>query len=225
MLRIACDLDGTLADMDAALRRESDRLFGAPPDGAPPSPPDGSETPSDDTAPVPLDDERWRALWAHVAGLENFWASLDEIEPGSVARFATLARAHHWEVIFLTQRSGTAGEIAQRQSQRWLCAHGFEYPSVFVMNGSRGRVAEALALDVVIDDRAGNCLDVVADSSATPVLIWRPSRGPQPPGLDRNGTLVLDSVAAALDVLEQRTRDRARPRTLVGRLRDAIGLG
>jgi hypothetical protein len=28
-LRIACDLDGTVADMDAALQREARRLFGA----------------------------------------------------------------------------------------------------------------------------------------------------------------------------------------------------
>ncbi len=27
-LRIACDLDGTLADMEAALQREAERLFG-----------------------------------------------------------------------------------------------------------------------------------------------------------------------------------------------------
>jgi hypothetical protein len=27
-LRIACDLDGTIADMDAALQREAKRLFG-----------------------------------------------------------------------------------------------------------------------------------------------------------------------------------------------------
>ena len=27
-LRIACDLDGTVADMDAALQREAERLFG-----------------------------------------------------------------------------------------------------------------------------------------------------------------------------------------------------
>ena len=39
-------------------------------------------------------------------------------------------------------------------------------PSVFVMNGSRGKLAAALHLDAVIDDRSENCLDVVVDSKA-----------------------------------------------------------
>ena len=40
------------------------------------------------------------------------------------------ARERRWEVIFLTTRPSTAGELVQLQSQRWLAAHGFQYPSV-----------------------------------------------------------------------------------------------
>ena len=85
-----------------------------------------------------------RRLWAHVGQIDNFWRSLGEIEPGAVARLSALANRHQWEV-FLTQRPPSAGETAQLQSQRWLQAHGFEFPSVFVMNGSRGRVATPVA--------------------------------------------------------------------------------
>jgi hypothetical protein len=46
-------------------------------------------------------------------------------------------------------------------------------PSVFVVQGSRGRIAAALALDVVVDDRPENCLDVVVDSRARAVLVCR----------------------------------------------------
>ncbi len=73
-------------------------------------------------------------------------------------------------MIFLTSRPQTSGRTVQRQSQRWLERHGFVMPSVFVVHGSRGRIAEALDLDVVIDDRPDNCLDIVLESKAGAVL-------------------------------------------------------
>ena len=88
-LRIACDLDGTVADMDAALQREARRLFGPDVDlnagasgrlesaedveAALPEN-DGSASPVD--APRsgrPLTPREIRRLWQHVAGIENFW--------------------------------------------------------------------------------------------------------------------------------------------------------
>src|SRR5262249_13897754 len=121
----------------------------------------------------PLSARELRRLWQHVAGIDNFWMSLGEVEPGAVARLSALAAQHRWDIIFLTQRPSSAGETTQVQSQRWLKAHGFDLPSVMVMRGSRGRVASALSLDVVLDDRPENCLDVIADSKAKPFLIWR----------------------------------------------------
>ena len=48
----------------------------------------------------------------------------------------------------------------------------FRCPSVFVVQRSRGKIAEALDLDAVVDDRPENCLDVALDSKAKPILIW-----------------------------------------------------
>ena len=114
-----------------------------------------------------------RRLWRHVKSIDGFWESLQEIEPGVVARLAALSTERRWEVIFLTKRPETAGAIAQVQTQRWLQAHGFPLPSVFVVHGSRGRVAESLGLDFVVDDRPENCLDVIVDSRARAMLVWR----------------------------------------------------
>jgi hypothetical protein len=36
-----------------------------------------------------------------------------------------------------------------------------------------GKVAAGLGLHAVIDDRAENCMDVIAESQAKPILIWR----------------------------------------------------
>jgi len=108
-----------------------------------------------------------------VRAIPNFWETLDETEPGIVARIADIAVAQRWEVMFLTSRPSTAGDIVQVQSQRWLRRLGFELPSVFVVSTSRGRIASALELDVVVDDRPENCLDIAIDSKARAILIWR----------------------------------------------------
>jgi hypothetical protein len=241
-LRIACDLDGTLADMEAALQREAERLFGpgvslrgakVPAVEEPPAADDApddparvmSAPPTADSGPAKtgLASQQMRRLWEHVLQIEDFWHTLSEIEPGSVARLAQLASRHKWEVLFLTQRPASAGRTAQLQSQRWLEAHGFQLPSVYVMTGSRGRVADALALDVVVDDRPENCFDVVSDSNARAVLVWRDSPASVPADARRLRIEPVFSMAEALDLLEQSARAQ-RPAGFVDRLRAAMGL-
>jgi hypothetical protein len=233
-LRIACDLDGTVADMDAALQRETRRLFG-PEIDVHAFPGDRLESAEDveghmlpGTAPAPPADRRALStrqlarLWQHVSQIENFWSSLDEVEPGAVARLSELARAFRWEVIFLTQRPPSAGETTQVQSQRWLAAHGFEFPSVMVMRGSRGKVAAALALDVVIDDRPENCLDVLADSQAQPFLIWRPA-GAVPASVADSPVRRFATMADAFEALEGISAEYGQGQTFIKRLKRAFG--
>jgi hypothetical protein len=126
-------------------------------------------------------------------------------------------------MLFLTQRPATAGDTAQVQTQRWLEAHGFALPSVYVMSGSRGKVADALALDALIDDRPENCLDVIADSKARALLVWRDAPHAVPPAAARLGIETVSSMADALELLQQPAH-AARPGGLVGRLRSAIGI-
>jgi hypothetical protein len=239
-LRIACDLDGTVADMDAALQREAQRLFG-PDVSLNGSPTHRLESAEDvegqilrdgDDLPLvpeaqggrPLSPRELRRLWQHIAGIENFWTSLGEVEPGAVARLGVLAAQHRWDLIFLTQRPSSAGDTTQVQSQRWLKAHGFELPSVMVMRGSRGRVASALSLDVVLDDRPENCLDVITDSKAKPLLIWRLGSARVPAGIVSVAIESVPSMAEAFVRLEAMTADRSgRGDGLVGRLRRALG--
>ena len=252
-LRIACDLDGTIANMDAALQREAEQLFGPDVDvrsrgpqivavapvralgasgvaPAVPTPAGAAEPPLDLPAggngdrrlARPLTEREVSQLWEHVRRVEDFWTTLAEIEPGVVGRLGRAARERRWEIIFLTQRPPTAGDTTQRQTQRWLMAQGFELPSVYVMKGSRGLVATALALDAVIDDRPENCVDVVTDSTALSLLVWRTDPALVPPGTDRMGIRVVDSCAAALDVLEAQSRED-KGKGLLGRVRSALG--
>jgi hypothetical protein len=186
-LRIGIDLDGVLADMNAALDGHADRLFGPAPSAPEPEPAAEAQA---SVAPPPEPDKpslqlkrrltarQHRLLWRHVRRIDGFWEGLDETEPGIVARLFAVASERRWEIIFLTKRPATAGSTSQRQSQRWLAAKGFELPSVYVVTGSRGLIAAALGLDVVVDDRPENCLDIAADSKARVIAVVRPTEPP-----------------------------------------------
>lgn len=222
-LRIACDLDGTVADMDGALQRVAERIFGAGVGLAPVKPAD-DEDDQDDPAeanlePLPgpaatprvLSAREIRTLWSEVRRIENFWTTLDEIEPGTVRRFAELTAAHRWHVVFMTRRPQTRGESTQLQSQRWLQEKGFLLPSVCVVSRARGVLAGALHLNAVIDDRPETCLDVAADSKAEPILVWRGEPSSIPGGVTGLGVTAVPSFQDALDRLEDMATASRRP--------------
>lgn len=211
-LRVAFDMDGTVADMHAVLRQEAERLFGPYPDaGRLPASRKASKEVAAETG-VPqivaadirnLTREQLRALWDHVERIDDFWTTLPEMEKGIVARIAATARARRWDVLFITTRPPTAGDPTQLQTQRWLHAQGFEFPSVCVLERSRGRLASVLQLNAVVDDRPENCLDVAADSKAKALLIWPGAPETMSPDLQRMGVKPMATIGAALDWLER----------------------
>ncbi len=252
-LRIAFDLDGVLADMESELFHQAEVLFGeemmrrqhAPAtDVAPPPTTNAGETPDDtaagsasgadvvpgnaDTAPallkLNLTTRQQRRLWRHVETIENFWETLEELEPGAIQRLATLATERRWEIIFLTKRPQSVGATAQLQSQRWLESKGFKLPSVFVVQKSRGRIAGALGIDVVIDDRPENCLDVVVDSKARAILVWRDDQKVLPTAARRLGIGVVPSVSVCLDILVQLDTPPEQRPGVVDRVMRMLGL-
>ena len=224
-LRIGFDLDGVLADMESELVRQSEILFGEPmtkklqeraaetgdatvgaeASAAPAAP--GAADAAPEFAPtveqLNRTSRQQRRLWHHVESIENFWEGLEELEPGVIQRLSTLAIERRWEIIFLTKRPETVGATAQVQTQRWLESKGFTLPSVFVVQGSRGRIAAALGLDIVVDDRPENCLDVVVDSKARAILVWRAGENRLPGAAQRLGIGVVKSVADCLEILTQ----------------------
>ena len=222
-LRIGFDLDGVLADMESELVRQSETLFGEPMTrrlqeraaeagdaaaavteaAAGPGSPDAAPEFAPPVAQLNMSARQQRRLWHHVESIENFWEGLEELEPGVIPRLASLAIDRRWEIIFLTKRPETAGATAQVQSQRWLESKGFTLPSVFVVQGSRGRIAASLGLDIVVDDRPENCLDVVVDSKARAILVWRADESQPPAAAQRLGIGVVKSVADCLEILTQ----------------------
>jgi hypothetical protein len=234
-LRVGFDLDGVLADLNGALVRQARRTF--PEAELQPTPQVVDASPPSDAADerdrepgevspssLALTSRQERQLWGEVKRTANFWESLDETEPGIIKRLAETAQAHRWEVIFLTSRPKTEGDLVQLQSQRWLRARGFEFPSVFVVSTSRGKIAASLELDVVVDDRPENCLDIAIDSKARAILIWRGDQGAVPASARRLGIGGVPSVADCLDLLVEAGNPDAGQTSVVDRLKRLLGL-
>jgi subtilase family serine protease len=64
-------------------------------------------------------------VWNHIARRPNWWMTLRAYEPAEIARLYALARAHRWEVCFLTKRPASGGDTVQFQTQWWLEQQGF----------------------------------------------------------------------------------------------------
>jgi hypothetical protein len=236
-MRLGFDLDGTVADLQGALAREAERLFPGIDVRALPRSADPGEKPQTGVAAPGTESEegesrgalgaltsrQHRALWKAVGARENFWETLDEIEPGALARLFRLVQDRRWELIFLTSRPETDGHTAQYQSYRWLVSRGYESPSVFVVHGSRGKIAASLHLDVLVDDRPENCLDVAIDSTARAILVWRGEEDKVPVSARQLGIGAVGSMSQCLEMLE--SLDQAEDQvSMLDRLKRLLGL-
>jgi hypothetical protein len=91
------------------------------------------------------------------------------------------------------------------------------------VQGSRGRIAAALGLDIIVDDRPENCLDVVVDSKARAILIWRDGETHLPAAAQRLGIGVVGSVSDCLDMLQQVDSPAEQP-GMLNRVKRLLGL-
>ncbi len=172
-------------------------------DAGPGSPP---SIPVQEKLPVlaRLSQRQQTQLWRRVEDTADFWMKLDETEAGVVAHLARLAKDLRWDVIFVTQRPSTGGQTVQVQTQRWLRKHGFDMPSVYTTRGSRGKIAAALTLDALVDDRLENCVDVATESRAWAIFVARGT--PDVASIEikagRMGIAVVPTVMDALNKIE-----------------------
>lgn len=210
-------MDGVLADFASAFRDVEARLFGPAADD-PVEPPEEEEQRQE--RGILETRERYRAIWREIQGTEDFWRTLNPLEPGAVARLQELSIRYRWEVFFITQRPPTAGDTVQRQTQRWLVEQGFELPSVLALSGARGAAIRTLRLDYHLDDSIENCLDAIADSKAKTMLV---SPDPKDPASTRKlGIACVRSISQALDILEQASVARSNP-SLLQKLSSMVG--
>ena len=225
-------MDGVLADFATAFREVELRLFGPGTSISPGQPEKEEERQAEPKDPAAETRTRIAAsrehrrrrdlIWRSIQSTPDFWATLRPIEPGSVRRIHELMLRHRWEVFFVTQRPATDGDTVQRQTQRWLVDQGFDLPSVLVLGGSRGAAAGALRLDYHVDDSAQNCIDVISDSRAKPLLIVPDEEEDIVAAARKLGIGVVPGITQCLDVLDQATLAQTQP-TLLGKLAALVG--
>ena len=191
-LRIGIDVDGVLADFRSAFHAAAEACLRRPID---------EPTDSDQSAgPLAADDVR--RVWEYVAKTQNWWMEVPAYEPDQIARLYSLTRATGWEVFFLTKRPASAGDSVQFQTQWWIERFGFYLPAVLTVPGSRGEAANALRLDIVVDDQLINCVEVISASTAKALLMLRVSDAAARDHATNRGIGVVSRLSEAISVLE-----------------------
>lgn len=241
-LRIGFDMDGVLADFSAAFHEVETQLFGPGvilSEGQPEQEEESQEKGEDDEEEVRLKADatgdartarkaaraarrRRDLIWQTIQSTPNFWLTLKPIDRHAVRRIHELMLRHRWEVFFITQRPKTEGDTVQRQTQHWLVEQGFDLPSVLVLGGSRGAAAGALRLSYHIDDSAQNCLDVIADSRAKPILIVPDNDDATIVSARKLRIGTAQSIGECLDLLEKATMAQTQP-GLLARIAAMVG--
>jgi len=230
-------MDGTIADFGLAFHEIEERLFGPGPGvnaGQPEKEEEAQEESEaeatlkghgepEDAEPTPRQARRRRdTTWQAIQSTPNFWETLKPIDEAAVPRIHALMLRHKWEVFFITQRPKTDGDTVQRQTQRWLVKQGFDLPSVLVLGGSRGAAAGALRLNYHVDDSAQNCIDVISESRAKPILIVPDSDAKTVASARKLGIGTARTISECLDILEQATLTQTQP-GLLARLASLVG--
>jgi hypothetical protein len=189
MLRLGIDLDGVVADFRTAFRALAERELGL--------------APRDVEAELTRSDvER---LWRVVASSSNWWLDVPAYEPDQVSRLYERTRRGRWEIFFLTSRPASGGDCVQLQTQVWLERLGFFLPSVLTTPaGARGEIARSLRLDLAVDDRLVNCMEIISASNAKAVLVARgDTEARLRTGAEARGIGVVTSMSEALDAIER----------------------
>ena len=187
-IRVGFDVDGVIANFNKAFRQTATEADGVGPH---------------EGGPRPLTAELTKRVWNEIARTPQWWLRLEPFEPEQLARLYEISRSRRWEVYFLTTRPSSAGETTQFQTQWWLESNGFPMPSVVTVPGSRGDAANAIKLDIVVDDRLTNCVDIIAASRAKAILLMRTEDPALRSQASARGIAVVSTLADALSAIDR----------------------
>jgi hypothetical protein len=191
-IRVGFDMDGVIANFNKTFRETAAKIEGLPDSGERSEP--GARA---------LAADAMKRVWDHISRTAQWWLQLEPYEPDQIQRLYRISRERRWEVYFMTTRPSSAGETTQFQTQWWLETHGFPLPAVLTVPGSRGDAANSLKLDIAVDDRLTNCVDIIAASRTKGILLLRKDDATVREQAQARGIGVVTTLAAAIDVIEQ----------------------
>jgi hypothetical protein len=119
--------------------------------------------------PVTKDEDKF-AYNYFLPAVNNFWESFEIIDKPNWNHFVNSINSEHINTYFITTRKNTYGSTAVKQSQKWLFVNGVRFPNVIVTK-EKGMVAKALNLDIFIDDKVENCIDVKSQLQSCEVFM------------------------------------------------------
>ena len=188
MLRLGVDVDGVIADFRTAFRALAESELGI----------------SANDAEADLRKGDVERLWRSVAAATNWWLQVPAYEPDQIARLYSQSRRSRWEIFFMTSRPSSGGDSVQLQTQVWLERHGFLLPSVLTAPaGARGELARSLRLDIALDDRFVNCLEIISASNSKALMVMRDTDPRTAESAEARGVGVVPSLCRALDAIER----------------------
>lgn len=155
-MKIGVDIDGVLADFTKSFNALVRAEFGI-------------------ELPYPAPTWQWHReggvtkqqdnqLW-NIIKTTHFWATLVPM-PGAIDAIARLDQLSHdgHDVYFITSRPG---KLAKFHTEWWLKAYGMNFPTVLVTS-DKGPVVKGLGLDIFIDDKPENNLEVLEAVGRSP---------------------------------------------------------
>ena len=187
-IRVGFDVDGVLADFHRAFRETAAKM--------------DAEAGQEERRSRPLDADAMKRVWERIGRTSQWWVGLEAYEPAEIPRLYETSRARRWEVYFMTTRPSSAGETTQFQTQWWLERNGFPMPSVLTVPGSRGDATNALKLDIAVDDRLTNCVDIIAASRTKAILLLRRDDQALRDQALARGIGVVSTLAGALNAID-----------------------